>query len=358
MKRDHEEAVRSIISAVDSQGHLASRESTTVEFKASFNMLSKAKYAKTMAAFANNRGGYILFGIEDRPRRVKGLLNSNFDDIDQEQFADSINSLFAPTIEWELGLVCISCLGEDNTILDASKQSEKRIGWIYTEETDRKPVIAQKIENNEKICTGDIFFRYRGRTEKIKFNDLNRIIEDRLSQEREHMFNIFETIRKSGTVNLGIVNYDKGMLQTPNGIDVVFERKLVSKVLKKAKFIKEGRFHESDGLPVIRVTGDIDVAEEVRVPEIEPDEGYPYLQKDLAEILELETFTLYALIHHFAMKEQKKFSISMTTSRSGRPSYKFSKHALRYLEVKIGEFKNEKSEMLRILEEFKQFRKR
>ena len=29
------------------------------------------------------------------------------------------------------------------------------------------------------------------------------------------MFNIFENIRKSGTANLGIVNYDKGMLKTP-----------------------------------------------------------------------------------------------------------------------------------------------
>lgn len=97
MKKDHEEAIRSIISSVDSQGHLTSRESTTVEFKASFNMLNKTKYAKTMAAFANNRGGYIVFGIEDRPRRVKGLMNRNFDDMDQEQFADAINSLFAPT---------------------------------------------------------------------------------------------------------------------------------------------------------------------------------------------------------------------------------------------------------------------
>ena len=77
----HEEEVRKILSAVNEYGNLKSRESNTVEFKESFNKNSTAKYAKTMAAYANNSGGYIIFGIMDAPRNIIGLKNDNFDNL-------------------------------------------------------------------------------------------------------------------------------------------------------------------------------------------------------------------------------------------------------------------------------------
>ena len=53
--------------------HVRSRESVHLEFKESFNGNAYDKYMKTMAAFANNSGGYIVFGISDSPRTAKGL---------------------------------------------------------------------------------------------------------------------------------------------------------------------------------------------------------------------------------------------------------------------------------------------
>lgn len=47
---------------------LVSRESGWLEFKESFNWNSKDRYAKSIASFANNKGGYIVFGIKDKPR--------------------------------------------------------------------------------------------------------------------------------------------------------------------------------------------------------------------------------------------------------------------------------------------------
>ena len=94
-----------------------------------------------------------------------------------------------------------------------------------------------------------------------------------------------EVIRKSETANLGIVNYNNGRISTPYGVDVAFDRRLVKKVLKKAKFIKEGSFHETEGIPVIRVTGNIDLAEEVPVPEGNPDETHPYIQIPLQNLV-------------------------------------------------------------------------
>ena len=52
---------------------IISREGSTVEFKESFNMGGMAQYFKTMASFANNMGGYIIFGVGDKPRELLGL---------------------------------------------------------------------------------------------------------------------------------------------------------------------------------------------------------------------------------------------------------------------------------------------
>lgn len=83
-----------------------------------------------------------------------------------------------------------------------------------------------------------------------------------------------ETIRKSDTTNLGIINYNNGRFSTPYGADIAVDKKLVMKVLKKAKYIKKGSFDETEGIPVLKVTGNIDLAEEIPVPDIEPDVQY------------------------------------------------------------------------------------
>ena len=98
---DHEERVREIIQTLTSEGRLKSRESTTVEFKENFNMSNLAKYAKTMAAYVNNCGGYIIFGVRDRPRYLTGLSNDNFENLDQAKFTAGINSLFSPCSRME-----------------------------------------------------------------------------------------------------------------------------------------------------------------------------------------------------------------------------------------------------------------
>lgn len=109
----HEDYVRKILFNNSVDGVLKSRESNTVEFKESFNKNSTAKYAKTMAAYSNNRGGYIIFGVKDKPRRIIGLKNDNFDNINQEQFSEVINSLFAPAMNWNCGTFMIDLPSPD-----------------------------------------------------------------------------------------------------------------------------------------------------------------------------------------------------------------------------------------------------
>ena len=128
----HEQNVRKVLSSRTAAGTLKSRESNTVEFKESFNKSNTPKYAKTMAAYANNRGGYIIFGVKDNPRKIVGLKNENFENMSQEQFSEAINSLFAPAMDWDCGTFTVDIPAPD---VEGAMQSLK-IGWIYTAEAE------------------------------------------------------------------------------------------------------------------------------------------------------------------------------------------------------------------------------
>lgn len=347
---DYDQEVRKILDGRTSSGTIRSRESNTVEFKQSFNKGSVAAYAKTMAAYANNSGGYIIFGVTDSPRKIVGLKNDNFENLKQEVFTDFINSHFSPAIEWEMGVIDLNEEKEDDS--GAIVTEQKKIGWIYTIESEMKPVIAQKDNSGENITAGDVFYRYRARNGIIRPAEMERIIADRINRERENLLRVFEVIRKSGTANLGIVNYSNGKFSTPYGVDVAFDRKLVTQVLKKAKFIKEGCFNETDGIPVIKVTGNIDLAEEVPVPEGNPDDTHPYIQKQMAQILKISTYDLYALIWYFKMKESKKYHLEITVSESSK-THKFSNFALEFLKEKLKELSVNAAEFEKIRMEYK-----
>lgn len=332
---DHEKEVLNILSQRTNVGKLKSRESNTVEFKRAFNMGNAAAYAKTMAAFANNAGGYIVFGIEDSPRSICGLTSDSFENLKQEKLTETLNSYFAPAIDWEMGTIQLKVEEQDEN--DVTATNIKKIGWIYTEESKLKPIIALKENASESITAGDIFYRYRARNGKIKPAEMERIISERITRERENLLKIFEIIRKSGTANLGIVNYANGRFSTPYGVDIAFDRKLVTQVLKKAKYIKEGSFNETDGIPVLKVTGNIDLAEEVPVPEGNPDDTHPFIQKQMAEMLGIGTQDLYALIWYYKMKESNIYHLEITTSKKTK-THKFSDYALRFLREKLQEF--------------------
>src|ERR1035441_799185 len=85
----------------DNAMRLASRESSRLDFKESFNLGSADEYARTMAAFANTAGGYLVFGVKDKPRTLIGLKSDNFDGVDPAKVTQALNERFAPEIHWE-----------------------------------------------------------------------------------------------------------------------------------------------------------------------------------------------------------------------------------------------------------------
>lgn len=321
----HEIYIRKLISNADNEGRVKARERNDLEYKEKFGKNSFSKYAKTMASFANNKGGYIVFGIKDSPREILGV-NNSFREFKQEELTEYLNSLFSPEIMWEARTIDFDGFS---------------IGFIYTYEAIAKPVVALKNLSSEKINSGDVYYRYNSRSEKIKYPEMHKIIEERAKQERNQILKLIETIRKSDTTNLGIVNYNSGKFSTPYGADVMVDKKLVLQVLKKAKYIKQGSFDENNGTPVLKVTGNIDLSEEVPVPDIDPDIQYPYLQTQLADKLNVSKHIVMSLVWYYKMKGIKKFHIEISPSSTSKQKiHKFSDIALTFLANKLNENKN------------------
>jgi predicted HTH transcriptional regulator len=83
-------------------GHLFHREGQELEFKEQFNFAGLAEYFCDFAAFANNRGGYLIFGVNDKPRVLIGLSEKSkeqFEKIDPERITGFLLEVFSPTFD-------------------------------------------------------------------------------------------------------------------------------------------------------------------------------------------------------------------------------------------------------------------
>lgn len=132
-----------------------SRESQRLEFKESFWDKSLPKYLKTCAAFANNKGGYIVFGIKNKPHLLLGLQGkslSEFNALDPERLTNYFNDYFSPEIVW---------------VQDTYTVEGKQFGIFFIHESKNKPVMCRKM--GEVVKEGEIYYRYSGRSENIKY---------------------------------------------------------------------------------------------------------------------------------------------------------------------------------------------
>lgn len=214
---------------------MGSRESSILEFKDNFNFSNLDEYAKTMASFANKEGGYIVFGIKDSPREIKGIDRKLFDSIDPAKLSEGLNSIFQPAIEWDL------------SIYEWEKLS---FGIIYVFRANRKPIIASK--NQGEIKDGEIYYRYRGRSEKIKSSELHLLLDERVEQTNTAWRRVFEKTAQIDPVNTAIMDTLSGQISGKGGT-VVIDESLVPKL----KFIREGDFSEKNGAPTLKLVGDL-----------------------------------------------------------------------------------------------------
>lgn len=266
---------------------LNSRESGWLEFKESFNWSSKSKYSKSMAAFANNRGGFIIFGVKNNPRDLVGLQNNNFEDTDEAKLSEYLNSVFSPEINFDKFTATVK---------------RNKIGILHIYQSNNKPIIC--IKSDLDVKEAEIYYRYNARSEKIKYPELIKLIEYIKEKERKEWMEHIERISKIGSSNAAVLDTIKGDIKGRGGT-LVIDKKL----LPKLKFIKEGNLKER-GFPTLRLIGDVKPvimtgyktfadkeiapkfrisdnpnAPEVRISEKDIFEKYPYDFKSLISLL-------------------------------------------------------------------------
>lgn len=213
---------------------IVARESSWLEFKESFNWLSKDRYVKSMAAFANGRGGYLVFGVKNLPKELVGLQSDNFETTDEAKITGYLNSVFSPEIEYEKFTIQVN---------------GKTVGIINVAQAKNKPVIC--IKNDSELKESDIYYRYNAKSERIKYPELKNLLDRIKEEERKSWMEHFEKISKVGPVNAAVLDVVVGEISGRGGT-LVIDKKLVQKL----KFIKEGAFREK-GKPVLKLIGDV-----------------------------------------------------------------------------------------------------
>ena len=218
---------------------LISRENSRLEFKESFNLGSADEYAKTAAAFANAQGGYIVFGVKDSPRQMMGLKTSHFETFDAAKLTDALNERFSPEIHWESYL---------------HTERGYKIGLLFVSEATQKPVVCTR--NSGCLQQGAIYYRYRGRSEAIRYPELRRILDQERMRERDLWMKQLRRISEVGVDNVALLNLKSGEVSGANGRFYVSEE-----LLPKLQFIREGHFIDNEGAPALRLLGDLQGAE-------------------------------------------------------------------------------------------------
>ncbi|MCK4538777.1 MAG: ATP-binding protein [Candidatus Krumholzibacteria bacterium] len=256
-------------------GRLYHREGQELEFKEQFNLAGLAEYFRDFAAFANNRGGYLVFGVTDKPRRPAGLSSralEQFEKIDPEKISGFLLKLFSRSIDWEQS---------SHEIGDTS------FGVIRVYEAREKPVIAKMDEGKQQIIkNGEVYYRYAGRTQKIQSAELESIINRRVQQNNKQWLDLVQKIGVAGPNNAAILDTERSIIEKDEAKILVIDNELA----KKMSFIKEGQFKEKYGTPTLKLVGDVVPVDRVEVVKRVREnlvKAYPYSAAELAQAVEV-----------------------------------------------------------------------
>lgn len=292
-------------------GRLFKRENTTLEFKLNFSQGSISDYAKTFCAFANNSGGVMVFGIGDNPRLPTGMTNDKFSQLEVEKVTNFLNQYYAPTIEWEP--VEFEVEG-------------KKFGVIKIQESKNKPVVCKSNTPHDAAREGDIFYRYSGRSERVKYPELRSILDATRATEQRKWVEHIQNIARIGPQNIAIVDTLKGEIEGKGDQKLLIDTKL----LKDIKFVQEGKFVDKEGAPTLKLVGTITAIEKVEVEVIKNADKlkiYTLTATDLFNAVKAkypatrQTKEYYKIISDHKIKDRKEFSDYIFRSSKQQEQY-------------------------------------
>ena len=224
-------------------------EDEHLEFKKSLHISSgvlSKEYLKTIAGFANNDGGTIVFGVEPENHILVGI-HERAKKIDQSQITTTIKDGID-------GEIYFKYLTEDI--------GGKTISFLQVFKSKRRPVI-MKVDVNrdgENMKIGEIYFRYTAQDLRIKLADLRSLMSEEINNSTHKIANqLFSKISKIieiGPENIALLNTVSGEIGDNNpNVKMV----LHPDVLKNLNLIKEGQFDEKEGAPAYVIKGEIEV---------------------------------------------------------------------------------------------------
>ncbi len=203
-------------------------ESDQHECKEGFGFKHSDKWLRAIAALANNKGGYVVFGVRDKTIvsekiaedsfKVVGLESDEFENADPVQFTKRLKTTFDPTPLVEAASLEIG---------------GKKVGILRIHQHASRPVIALKNEG-QQVKEGDIYFRYPGQSSRIKYSDLRAILDDRDQVARAQILPMVEKLLSLGPRDAMVADLAKGTLVDGKHTLVIGED-----LLERIKFIRE-----------------------------------------------------------------------------------------------------------------------
>lgn len=225
----------------DGNWRLTNGETDRIECKKSFDLRRATPWLKAVAALANNRGGYIFFGVEDKDERgfflVLGLQNDNFSKADPSQIATLLRSSFDPTPNFKKTQI---------------ELGGKVVGVLCIDRHASRPIIATKNENQGEIKEGDILFRYPGQSARISYSDLRAMLDERAADARNEILPMIQRLISLGPERAMVADLIQGQLA--DGKNII---QLSPEIIEKIVLIKEGEFNETAGAPALRLIGNV-----------------------------------------------------------------------------------------------------
>ena len=287
------------------------RENSTLEFKEQFNFAGLADYLKDFAAFANNNGGYLIFGVKDRPRTLIGMSHKSieqFEKIDPQEITGGILEYFSSEIKYEYGSFDID---------------GKIYGVFYVEKMKNKPVIAKK-NAGDVFRNGEIYYRYGGRTDKIRHAELEAIINGRIEQTNKEWRNFLKSTSNVEPSKTHLLTSQTSTIGKDNNILYID-----AKTAEKINFLKEGEFKETAGEKAIMLIGRAKMLEAQTIEkEVEKSlvELYPYTYKELVEYIkkenpEIKQGDINNIIKEDNLKKKKEYSAYNFRSKEQKVKY-------------------------------------
>lgn len=294
----------------DSKGYLKKRESANLEYKQNFQKGDTLlKYLKTLVGMANNRGGFIMFGVQDSPHIPIGMASTKFQDTDPKDIDGKLREFFSPNIKWWSEI--------REVVIEGTKRC---FGFLIVEEAEEKPIVCKK--NKDGILReGAIYYRYRGETKEIEYPELKSLLDKEREKERILWIKHIQKIAIVGPRQINILDRYNGEISYGDK-SVLLDKSL----LDQLNFIQEGHFteKEGEGLPTLKLIGSIDGLIDVNDSVIDTNAVYPLTTKELQKQLGLNSYQMQAIIYSLDLKNKPKRHTEIKHGEKAHPIHKYS----------------------------------